>query len=61
MKITPRQREEWEQKRKQALMDIIEEIDLLEYKKDCAKRERDRIEEMTFEDFYFQFLAEKED
>lgn len=60
MTLTPRQREEWERKRKQALRDIIEELDLLEYKTDCAKRERDRLEAMTFEDHYFSHLTERE-
>ena len=60
MTPTPRQREEWERKRKQALMDIIEEIDLLEYKTDCAKRERDTLEALTFEEHYFSHLTERE-
>lgn len=60
MTLTPRQREEWERKRKQALRDIIEELDLLEYKTDCAKRERARLEAMTIEDHYFSHLTERE-
>ena len=59
MNVTHRQREEWERKRKQAFMNIVEELELLEHKIDCLILERDRLKELTIDDSYFEYLAEQ--
>lgn len=61
MVVTTRQREEWERKRKESLDKLEEDMDCLSGRLDILVKERDRIEEMTFEDSYFQFLSERSD
>ena len=59
MNVTPRQREEWT-KRQHALLSHLEsEIDFHEAKLSHLIEERDRLEAMTVEDDYFEFLAEQ--
>jgi len=61
MTPTTRQREEWERKRKIALDKLEQDMDDLSDRLDILVKERDRLEEMTFEDSYFQFLSERSD
>ena len=57
MTPTLRQCEEWERKRNLALQKLQEEIDELEYKLGFLHDEFNRIELMTIDDSYFEFLA----
>ena len=59
MTQTPRQREEWERKRKIALEKLEGDMDELSDRLNSLTKERDRIEEMTFEDSYLEFLEEQ--
>lgn len=59
MVLTPRQREDWEAKRRLALENMNSKIELIEYNLECMINERDRLESSTIEDAYFEFLREQ--
>ena len=59
MNVTPRQREEWERKRKVSQDYIDKKLQVLESAIENLIKERDRIESMTIEDSYFEYLAEQ--
>lgn len=60
MILTARMKDEWT-KRQQGLLSRLEsEIDFHEARLSHLFEERDRLEAMTVEDDYFEFLAEQE-
>ena len=61
MTPTPRQREEWERKLRIALDKLEEDMDNLSDRLDALIKERNRLEQMTFEDSYFSFLVDRSD
>ena len=65
MTPTPRQREEWESNKSKSLEEIKDAIEYYEcriqdseFRLEELKKELDMIKARTFEDSYFEFLAE---